>query len=311
LPEAVIWFVVLVCALAVLMKGADLFVDHAAVLAKALGVPDFVVGVTLVALGTSLPELSASMVSVATGAGEFVAGTVVGSNVANLTFIMGSAALAFKGFNVTPKLMRLDLPIMLLAGVVISLMGLGGFVSRGEGLVLLAMYGLYLASTVRHQRRHEQQEREGRLRPSNFVWLAAGAAAVYLGADFTVKSVVRLTEILGLADVSVLALSVVAVGSSLPELVVSLAAAKKSYHDLSVGNVVGSNICNSFLVMGGTAVVKPLPYSPLVWEVGVPFMLGASFLFWLFAQRGAVSRTAGLFLLLIFVLFLGTMAGVF
>jgi cation:H+ antiporter len=231
--------------------------------------------------------------------------------VANLTFIMGAAALAFKGFNVTPKLMRLDLPIMLLAAVVISLMGIGGFAGRGEGLVLLAMYVLYLASTVRHQRRHEQQEREGRLRPSNFVWLAAGAAAVYLGADFTVKSVVRLTEILGLADVSVLALSVVAVGSSLPELVVSLAAAKKSYHDLSVGNVVGSNICNSFLVMGGTAVVKPLPYSPLVWEVGVPFMLGASFLFWLFAQRGAVSRTAGLFLLLIFVLFLGTMAGVF
>ncbi len=311
MPDILLWSLVLIAALAVLVKGADVFVDHAALLARVLGVPDFVVGVTLVALGTSLPELAASLVSVFTGAGEFVAGTVIGSNVANLAFIMGAAALAFRGFSVSPKLMRMDLPVMLLAALVISAMAINGSVSRGEGVILLLMYLLYLTYTVREQRRSGQVEKEGTFRPSLVVWIVAGAAAVYLGAEFTVRAVVELTKLLGLADVSLLALSVVAVGSSLPELVVSLAAAKKNYNDLSVGNVVGSNICNSFLVMGAPAVVKPLPVSAAVWQVGVPFMLAVSFIFWIFAQRGEIGRTPGLFLLLIFALFLGTLGGVF
>lgn len=311
MPDVLLWSLVLAAALAVLIKGADVFVDHAALLARALGVPDFVVGVTLVALGTSLPELAASLVSVFTGAGEFVAGTVIGSNVANITLIMGAAALAFRGFSVSPKLMRMDMPIMLLAAFVITLMAHNGAVSRGEGVILLLMYGLYLVHTVREQRRSQPEAKEGVFKASMVVWIAAGAVAVYFGADFTVKAVTKLTELLGLADASVLALTVVAVGSSLPELVVSLAAAKKNYNDLSVGNVVGSNICNSFLVMGAPALVKPLPVSAAVWGVGVPFMLAVSLAFLIFAQRGVIGRTPGLFLLLVFALFIGTLGGVF
>lgn len=311
MPQLLIWTLVLIAALAVLVKGADVFVDHAAALARALGVPDFVVGVTLVALGTSLPELAASLVSVFTGAGEFVAGTVIGSNVANIAFIMGAAALAFRGFSVSPKLLRMDMPVMILAALVVTLMAYNGQVSRGEGVILLLMYGLYLTHTVREQRRSQPEPKEGVFKASMIIWIIAGAGAVYLGAEFTVKAVLKLTELLGLADASILALTVVAVGSSLPELVVSLTAAKKNYNDLSVGNVVGSNICNSFLVMGAPAVIKPLPVSAAVWGVGVPFMIAVSFIFWIFAQRGVVGRTPGMFLLLIFALFLGALVGVF
>ena len=311
MPDLLIWSLVLIVALTVLIKGADVFVDHAAALARALGVPDFVVGVTLVALGTSLPELAASLFSVFTGAGEFVAGTVIGSNVANITFIMGVAALAFRGFSISPKLVRMDIPVMLLAALVITLMAWNGGVSRGEGVILVLMYGLYLAHTVREQRRSQPEPKQGVFKASMIIWIIGGAVGVYFGAEFTVKAVIKLTELLGLADASILALTVVAVGSSLPELVVSLTAAKKNYNDLSVGNVVGSNICNSFLVMGAPAIVKPLPVSAAVWGVGVPFMVAASLIFWFFAQRGVVGRTPGLFLLMIFVLFLGTLGKVF
>jgi len=311
LTEILLWFLVLAAALAVLLKGADIFVERAALVAASLGVPDFLVGVTLVALGTSLPELAASVASVMGGAGEFVAGTVIGSNVANLAFIMGAAALAFKGFTITPKLMRRDIPVMLVAAAVLGLMSMDGVVSRPEGLVLMAMYVLYLVQSVGQQRGGEAVERRGEFKAVWIVWLVVGAAAVYAGAEFTVRAVVSLTRLLGLADASILALTVVAVGPSLPELVVSLVAAKKSYHDLSVGNVVGSNICNSFLVMGAPAVAAPLPVSAAVAGVGVPFMLAASFIFWVFAHQGGVGRIQGLFLLLLFVLFLGMLGGVF
>jgi cation:H+ antiporter len=310
-PDLLLWTLVLVAALAVLVKRADIFVDHSAAMPRVLGVPDFVVGVTLVALGTSLPELAASLVSVFTGAGEFVAGTVIGSNVANIAFITGAAALAFRGFSVTPKLMRMDLPVMILAAFVVSLMAMSGGISRGEGVILLIMYGFYLTHKVREQRRAQPEAKEGVFKASMIIWIICGAAAVYAGAEFTVKSVIKLTELLGLADASILALTVVAVGSSLPELVVSLTAAKKNHNDLSVGNVVGSNICNSFLVMGAPAIIKPLPVSASVWGVGVPFMIAASLIFWIFAQRGVVGRTSGFFLLLIFALFLGTLCGIF
>ncbi|WP_449246152.1 calcium/sodium antiporter [Desulfarculus baarsii] len=307
MSEILLWFVVLAGALAVLIKGADVFVEQAATLARALGVSDAIIGVTLVALGTSLPELAASLASALDGAGEFVAGTVVGSNVANIGLIMGAAALAFRGFSVGPQLMRLDMPVLIVSALVLALMLQDGRVEASEGVVLLLLYAVYLSQSLRRQ----ADDDAPRQRPSLKTWayLLAGVAAIYFGARYTVEAVNKLTTLLGLADVSLLALTVVAVGSSLPELVVSLTAAKKNYHDLSVGNVVGSNICNSFLVMGAPALIQPLPVSRAVADVGLPFMLAISLVFLVMAHSGRVSRHFGLILLLMFGLFIGRTMG--
>ena len=310
LSELLLWFAVLAASLAVLLKGADIFVEQASGLARTLGVPEIIIGVSLVALGTSLPELAAALASVFTGEGEFVAGTVVGSNVANVCFILGTAALAFKGFSVSGQMKRLDLPVLVASALVLSLMLMDGSVSMGEGIILLAMYGIYISQTLRQQAASDQ-EPQGKFRPIVILWLVLGGAAVYFGAEYTVKAVTELTVLLGLADTSLLALTVVAVGSSLPELVVTLTAAKKQYFDLAVGNVVGSNICNSFLVAGLPALVKPLPSSDVVGKVGLPFMLAATLLFFVMSHTGRVSRHSGVLLLLIFVLFLGKTVGLF
>lgn len=306
--DFILWSAILVAALAVLIKGADVFVDQAARIATVLGVSHALVGVTLVALGTSLPELAASIFSVVQGSGEFVAGTVYGSNVANLCLIMGTAALAFKGFKVNGQLIALDLPVLILAALVLGLISLDHQVSLVEGLFLLAMYVLYLAHCA-HQSLNDDIEGEGRLRPKHLVLLVLGGVAIYFGAQYTVKAVQRLSILLGFADTSVLALSVVAVGSSLPELVVTLSAARKRYYDMSLGNVVGSNICNSFLVMGVPAMIQPLPVSQAVFTTGLPYMIAASLVFLPLAAQGQVRRTSGLFLLLLFGLFLATLFG--
>ncbi|WP_280985147.1 sodium:calcium antiporter [Desulfarculus baarsii] len=173
--------------------------------------------------------------------------------------------------------------------------------------MLLLLYAVYLSQSLRRQ----ADDDAPRQRPSLKTWayLLAGVAAIYFGARYTVEAVNKLTTLLGLADVSLLALTVVAVGSSLPELVVSLTAAKKNYHDLSVGNVVGSNICNSFLVMGAPALIQPLPVSRAVADVGLPFMLAISLVFLVMAHSGRVSRHFGLILLLMFGLFIGRTMG--
>lgn len=307
--DQLVWGLVLLAALAVLLKGADMFVEQAAQVAEALGVPHFVIGVTLVALGTSLPELAASLISVTQGAGEFVAGTVFGSNVANICLILGAAALVFKGVNLSRSLLTTDLPVMILAALVLGIISLDRRISLVEGALLLVMYGLYLCYCTRCGQLNSTGSK-GRIGFKGVLLLLAGAAGVYFGAAYTVKAVVNLSAFLGLADTSVLALTIVAVGSSLPELVVTLTAAKKGLHDLSVGNVVGSNICNSFLVIGVPALIKPLPVSQSVFAVGLPFMLAASLGLFFFAWQGRLSRTGGMFLLLLFALFLATLTGI-
>ncbi|MCB2187303.1 MAG: calcium/sodium antiporter [Deltaproteobacteria bacterium] len=308
MPAYLLWSLVLLASLAALIKGADIFVEHCARLARALGVPHYIIGVTLVALGTSLPELAASLASVFSGAGEFVAGTVVGSNVANILFILGAAIVAFRGFLFSRNIVQEDMPVLLLAAMVISLFLWDGRVSRFEGSLLVVMYGVYLLHTLRRQAESELAA-EGGFRPVTILWLGLSGALVWLGADFTVKACVQLTALMGLGDTSLLAITVVAVGSSLPELLVSLAAARKKYYELSLGNVVGSNICNSFAVLGLPALVKPLPSSELVNGVGLPYMLAASLLLLIYGQRESAGTMSGLFFLILFVAYLGQVLG--
>lgn len=299
-----LWSAVMIAALGVLLKAADVFVDNASRIAHTLGIPDAVIGVTLVAVGTSLPELASGLASISQGAGEFVAGTVVGSNVANVLFILGAAALAFQGVTISQRLLRMDLPVLVVSAGLLSVMALDGRFTWSEGLVLLAVYAVYLINLAGDHRNDPDRKPAGGFSWKFILWLVLAGAGVYLGADFTVRAAVELTGLLGLGDTSLLALTVVAVGSSLPELVVTLTAARKQFYDLSVGNIIGSNICNSFLVVGVPALFKPLPVSAGVVSVGLPFMGLATLICLVYAQVGRISRYSGLIFLIIFVFFL-------
>jgi cation:H+ antiporter len=307
--ELLTWFAILVAALLVLLKSADIFVEKASDIALSLGIPQAVIGVTLVALGTSLPELAASLSSVHQGAGEFVAGTVVGSNISNILFILGAAALAFGGVSISPRLLRLDLPVLVASAGLLTIMCLDGKVVFVEGLVLLAVYSIYLINLARNHRTDPERTPYQGFNPWLILWLVGAGVGVYLGAEFTVRAVVKLTGLLGLRDTSMLALTVVAVGSSLPELAVTLTAARKQYYDLSVGNIIGSNICNTFLVIGVPSLLQPLPVSASVIYVGLPFMGLATLMGLVYAQVGTISRYAGLILLIIFIYYLAMTIG--
>lgn len=304
--QILIWSIVLAASLAVLLKAAEVFVSKAALAALNLGVSDMLIGVTLVALGTSLPELAASLASVFKGAGEFVTGTVVGSNVANIGLILGVTALLFGRLGFSGRILRRDVPVMAGAAAVLSVMALNGTVTRTEGAALFALYPLYLIFAARGT--GQRFERSGRLRKRTITWLVLSGAAIYAGAEFTVRSVIALTGLLGFADTSFLALTVVAVGSSLPELAVSLSAARRGFFDICLGNVVGSNICNSLLVAGAPALISPLPASRAVIAAGLPFMLASTLLLPLLARGGGFGRVTGALLLLVFISFLAFLA---
>ena len=304
--EIILWSAVLLASLAVLLKGAEVFVSKAALVALNLGISYTVIGITLVALGTSLPELAAGAASVFKGAGEFVAGTVVGSNTANICFILGITAIVFGKFKLSGHIMRRDAPVMAVAAVILSLITVNGVIGRIEGLILFLLYPTYLVFASGGP--GERPDKSGRLKKRTITYLVLSAAAIFIGAEFTVRSVVRLTEILGLADTSILALTVVAIGSSLPELVVSMAAAKKGFFDMCLGNVVGSNICNSLLVVGAPALISPLPASRILIEIGLPFMLAATFILPVVSIGGSFGRISGTFMLALFAGFIAALS---
>lgn len=307
MAEILFWSLFLAAALAVLLKSAEVFVAKSALLALNLGVSDALIGITLVALGTSLPELASGLFSVAEGADEFVVGTVAGSNVANLCLVLGAAALAYNRFKVSGDILRRDVTVMVLATLLLSLASFNGVIARWEGLALFSLYPAYLLIVAGAYRSGPSRERVGKIKFWTIPALFVSGAGIYLGAKYTVSGVIRLTTLLGLGDTSVLALTVVAVGSSLPELVVSLTAAKRGHFDMCLGNVVGSNICNSLLVAGGPALLTPLAVSPMVTGAGLPFMLTATLLMTMLALRRSFGRAAGAILVLVFTAFLASL----
>ena len=316
----VIWSVVFTVSLSVLIKGADIFTDQSGKLAKIIGIPDIVIGATLVALGTSLPELAACLYSVLTGSGEFVAGTVIGSNISNIAFILGATSFAFGGITISKKIFSFDLPMLILSVVLLSITSMDGSIGILEGSALFVMYLLYLFYIIRNKDPETKTNGES-ISPGMFFHLILSILCIYFGAEYTVRSVVELSNVFGFKDTSFMALTVVAIGSSLPELIVTVTAARKKMYDMSVGNIIGSNICNTFLITGLPSIIKPLPVTDAVFKTGIPFMSAITLAFYFLTnprflfnrhaknQNGTLGRITGGFFLLIFILYLWSLTG--
>ena len=308
LPPAVLWSLLLPASLALLVKSADEFTDAAETVGLAIGLPHFFVGATIVAIGTSLPELVSSVIAVWNGSSEIVAGNVVGSNIANLLVVLGLAAVIDRHVRIKQRIAVVDLPFLLGSTMLLALVLWDGTVGRGEALVLLTALAVYLhyllAGRPPIDEPEEERPQASLARPA--LVLVVCAAIIFLAAQGTVTSVVRLAEITGIGT-EVLAASAVALGTSLPEIGVTVAAARRGNSDMAVGNVLGSNIFNTLAVTGIAALIGPLAVPASLVAFAVPLMVVVTVVVYFMIMQQEITRWEGRLLLLFYAYFLGSL----
>ena len=246
-----------------LIKGADFFVDGSAAVAKKLGVPEIVIGLTIVAMGTSAPEAAVSISAAVRGNNGISIGNVLGSNIMNVLLILGITALIIT-LKVKEDTVRVDIPFMIFSTILLIVWGMvGGKLTRITGIVFLVLLFSYLGYLLWYSKKNQVDEEPEETKDVK-VWLIpifilGGLAAIIFGSNITVGGASTIAKIFGVSD-RIIGLTVVAFGTSLPELVTSVTAAKKGSADLAIGNIVGSNLFNILFILGITSVIMDLPY---------------------------------------------------
>lgn len=299
-----------------LIGGGELLVRGASNLAAAFKVPPLIIGLTVVAIGTSAPELAVSVQSCLAGKTDLAVGNVVGSNLSNLLFILGAAALVGP-LAVSGQLFRLDIPVMIVAAMLLYALGMDGSLSRGEGITLAILTVLYLSWTIvegKRDAKHLQDELEdimpsdeaGKAILSNIVLFLVGLALLVVGSNYLVDGCIELAKKWGVSEL-VIGLTIVAIGTSLPELVISVLASLRGKRDLAVGNVVGSNILNVLAVLGVSAAVAPdgVNVHEQSLRFDIPLMVAVSVAcFPIFLSGKQVNRVEGCGMLLFYFAYL-------
>ena len=260
-------FLLLIVGFFFLIKGADLFVDGSASIARKFNVPAMVIGLTIVAMGTSLPEAAVSISSTAKGYAGIAVGNVVGSNILNILLILGITAV-LTPLAVRKSTMRFEIPFMTAVSVLLSVCGLAdNRLGRTEGVILVVLFLCYLGYLAYMSRTDIEtvdddtvSQTESKPVYKLLLILAAGIACTVLGSSITVDAATEIAEAIGISD-RVIGLTVVAFGTSLPELVTCIIAAARKNADIAVGNIVGSNIFNILFILGSCACISPLDYS--------------------------------------------------
>jgi cation:H+ antiporter len=315
-------YVLFVIGFVFLIKGADFLVDGASAIARRLKVSDLVIGLTIVAFGTSAPELVVNLFATSQGHTDLAIGNVLGSNIANILLILGISAIIFP-LDVKENTVWREIPLCLLAVLVLGLMVNDFFMGdtgssaldRVDGIMLLIFFALFLFYIFRSAKRERQcEQKTGSKEPQKkdlslqyaVLFLLIGLAGVNLGAKWFVDGAVELASILGTSQ-ALIGLTVVAVGTSLPELVTSVMAAFKKNADIAVGNVVGSNIFNIFLILGVSAVIRPLPFSSEMNLDLLIVILASSLLFitmFTGRKRNLLERWEGIIFVVIYIFYL-------
>ncbi len=305
---------ILVAGFAFLVKGADFFVDGASSIAKALKIPAVVIGLTIVSFGTSLPELAVSVTSAIENAEGIAIGNVIGSNIVNLMLVAGCAA-AISPMKMEKSLMKKDFPFSILITAALFVMLADKFfspdeqqniISRADGIILLLFFVIFMYSTVSYSLSGQNAESEQTENPEEKSPLAKsilatilGLAGVIIGGQMVVKSATFIAKAAGMSD-TLIGLTVVAFGTSLPELVTSVIAARKGENEIAMGNVIGSNIFNILFILGVSAAIRPLNVDPAcIYDTIILIFLSA--LVWLMARpKFQLGRASGIIMILLY-----------
>ena len=253
--------ILLILGFVMLIKGADWFVDGAAGIAARFGIPQLVIGLTIVAMGTSAPEAAVSITAATTGNAGITIGNVIGSNILNVLLILGVTA-AITTVAVQKSTVKIEMPFMHIITIVLAVLGFtGGQIVLWEGIVLWGFFLVYLGYLFNMAKKGNAEEEVAEMLPlwKQLLMLVIGIVCIVFGSDLTVDNATILAEALGMDD-RLIGLTIVAFGTSLPELVTSITAAKKGNADIAIGNIVGSNIFNILFVVGTTALITPVAF---------------------------------------------------
>ncbi len=305
--EIIKYVLIFVVALAALLKASDWFVESAERIGLSFGISPFIIGVTIVAFGTSLPELASSIAGVMNGENEIVAGNVVGSNITNIVLVLGLVAIIAKRVPVDFKTM--DVPLLLGSAFILWFVLYDGNFEIWEAFLLLVCLIMFLINSFGS----DDSDNEGE-RPSSswkdYALLLVGGLLVWLGAKFTIDAIQGICEITGISS-GFVALTLVSLGTSLPEVVVSISAARKGQSGIAVGNVIGSNIFNTYAVMGiARMFFSPSTETPIfgiepeILSFNLPMMVVLTVLLGFMSLTGKISRWEGGLFLVFYIFFL-------
>ena len=302
--------ILFISGLLLLYYGAESLVNGSSRLALSFGIHPLIIGMTIVAFATSMPEMTVSLMASFKGSSDIAAGNVVGSNIANIGLILGIAAILVP-MGVAKSTLHKELPFMLAVSVLTYLLVLDGLLSFLDGLFLFSLLLVFLGYCLTLARRGylnsqpdaTEVSQEKKRRKSDGVLIVVGIVGLCIGAEMMVRSAVSMAQAMGISEL-VIAVSVVALGTSLPELAASIVSAWKGAMDLSVGNVIGSNIFNLLFVLGICPMVRPISIDPGLVSIQMPVMLLFSGGLLLMAfRRQRISRRSGIVLLVGYALF--------
>ncbi|MEA2064742.1 MAG: calcium/sodium antiporter [Patescibacteria group bacterium] len=317
------WIFALFLSLAILVKSSDFFTEASEKIGLIFGISPFIIGVTIVAFGTSLPELITCLISIFHNAEEIVVGNLIGSNIANILLVIGITAIVAKKIEIHRDIINLDLPLLAAGTFALILMiGWDMEINRVESFIALLFYFVYFyylyksrSDTVGETIEKKVEEMKEKITPRKITMgliftLIFSAFFLYIGAEFTIKSVIALSKILGI-ETSVIALSAIAIGTSLPELAVSIQAARKNNGDMALGNVFGSNLFNGSLIIGIAGIIKPLPVSNEIYYIALPFLFIATLLYFFSGLSRKIHNYEGAMFVGIYILFIAKLFKLF
>jgi cation:H+ antiporter len=313
-------FVYLVGGIALIIYGANWLVEGASSVAKKFGISDLVIGLTIVALGTSAPELTVNIFSALKGSTDIAVGNVLGSNICNILLILGITTM-INPIQIKKNTQWREIPFVLLSAIVLGLVANdillddatnGNFVTRIDGLVLLCFMAIFLVYTFEISRHSTNSELVGEVEKVEYLpawksvaFIVAGLAGLFFGGQYLVEGAVNMAKLLGMSE-KVIALTIISIGTSLPELATSVVAARAKKADMAIGNVIGSNIVNTFFILGTTAIIKPLPISASL-NTDLAVNLGASILLFIatfIISRNILGRQEGIVFVSLYIVYL-------
>lgn len=300
------WSLIFIISLVFLIKCSDYFVDSSLVIGKALGIPQHIIGITLVALGTSVPELASSVFSVIRGSSSMVMSTVVGSNTSNIFLVLGITAVVARKIDINLDEIKGVLPFLILSTVVLIVGCFDGVFGRFDALLALALLIGFIAYCV-HSGLTDELEgnaEEGVSLTKQWLIFAGSIAGIGFSANFLIQSLQEISFTMGIGE-DIIATSALALGTSLPELAVTVTAVKKGRQSVAVGNIVGSNIFNSLMITGIPALMQPLIITESIIHLSLPAMVVATLFFLLFIIDSKINLLEGLILVTSYLIFIG------
>lgn len=303
-------YIFLIAGFILLIKGADFFVEGSSSVAKRLRVPSLIIGMTIVAMGTSLPECSVSINAAIAGSNGLAISNAVGSNTFNLMIVCGVCAL-FSPLAVDPSTLKKEVPFSMLVSVILLVFGsIGMALGRIDGAILLAIFAVFLYWMVSSAKKaraigEKQSEEQYTILPiwKCLLYIVGGMVAIIVGGDVVVDSATEIARTFKLSD-NLIGLTIVAMGTSLPELVTSVVAARKNEADLAFGNVIGSNIFNILFVLGVAAVISPVGFATENF-IDTVVLIVMSVIVWIFSRsKYKIERGEGIVMILLYAAYM-------